>query len=269
MHQLRYNITSLSPLLISARYGEMNTLRTLQYIPGTSVLGMIAAKFIKQKKINGNAHLNNDFYSYFLKGDVRFGNAYIVLKNQDGKDFVYFPIPASIQQEKRGKQICDLLLADEEPEVQTKTIPGFCKMEEEDIWLTEVKTGLNFHHSRDRKTGTPKTGQIFNYESIAEGQVFEGVITGSSSGLELLADSCGTSWIGYIGRSKNAQYGMVSFEVLDKTPVLVSNGTQNKVEVTLTFLSDAIFYNENGFATIDKNVLQENYFGVKIKKAVI
>jgi CRISPR-associated protein Csx10 len=271
MHKLRYKITSLAPLLISARYGDMNTVGTLQYIPGTSVLGMFAATYIKQKKINSNAHLNDEFYSYFLKGDVRFGNAYMALTDESGNESVYYPIPVSIREEKTARQIYDLLLLDEDgedPDKQTKTKTGFCRLEQDTIGFAEVRTDLNFHHARDPQKGTSKEGQIFNYESITKGQVFHGVITGSLEKLKKLADTCGRSWTGYIGRSKNAQYGKVSFEVRDQAPTPVCHKIKAKGEISLTFLSDTILYNENGFASTDINVL-EQYLGVNIKKAFI
>ncbi len=269
MQQLRYQIKNLAPIILSARSGDTNMVGTLQYIPGTSVLGMIAARFLNQKNITSEAaSSSNEFHHFFLAGDICFGNAFAVFKDEKGKEYVHFPTPHSIQKEKRGEQIYDLLLMNEEPEEQTKAIRCFCHLDDENIAFTEVETGLNFHHARDRETGISKDAIIFNYESIAEGQTFQGVIKGSAEALQNLAAVCGSTWTGYIGRSKNAQYGKISFEFIDKNPQPVSDKVTSDTEISLTLLSDTILYNENGFSTTDPCVL-EKYLGVKISKFFI
>jgi CRISPR-associated protein Csx10 len=270
MHQLKYRIKNLAPLVISARYGDNNMVSTEKYIPGTSVLGLLAARFFKKEKVASETACQNDsFRRFFLDGQLKFGNAFILSKDKDGDEYPHYPTPFSIQKEKRGEGIYDLLLLeeDEEPDKATKSVGKFCDLEDEDIRFKDVNTDLNFHHARDSKTGAPEDGVIFNYESVASGQEFEGAISGSTDDLNLLLKIYGTkSWMGYIGRSKNAQYGKIRFEIKDDTPHTVSYTGCNSTKIALTLLSDTIIYNANGFSCTDKDVMAQ-YLGVTVKKA--
>lgn len=271
MHQLKYRIANLSPIILSARHGDSNMVGSLQYIPGTSVLGMLATRYLNQKKIaTQNAILNKEFHNLFIKGEIIFNNSYIIFKDKDGDEHIHFPAPVSLHQEKRGDRIYDLLWLEAENniEIQTKAIKGFCNLDENSVRFMDVETSLNFHHARDRITGTSEEGKIFNYESIAKGQIFQGVVKGDSEALNNLVSACGDRWIAHLGRSKNAQYGKISFEFIDKIPQPVSEKIQSGKTLSLTLLSDTILYNENGFSTTDPKEL-EKYLGLKIKKSFI
>ena len=91
MHQLRFRITNLAPLIISARYGDNNMVATLRYIPGTSVLGMLAARFIRLAKIPPDqVCMDEKFRNIFLEGYVNFGNAYISIEKMDNETEIFF-----------------------------------------------------------------------------------------------------------------------------------------------------------------------------------
>lgn len=267
MHQLKFRVKNLAPLVFSAKFGDNNMVSTQKYIPGTSVLGMLAKRFLTKQNISSkNACQNEYFHKFFLSGQVCFNNAYIVFKDKDGEEFTHYPTPFSVQKEKRGHEIYDLLKFEEDK--FTKHVENFCHLDSEYIRIKEVETSLNFHHARDSKTGAPKQGIIFNYESLASGQNFEGSISGNIDDLKHLKKMCGTEFIGYAGRSKNAQYGKIQFEFLCPEPKPVNLKLDNTKEVSMTFVSDTIVYNKNGFSCTDKDVL-ETYLGLTIKKSFI
>lgn len=272
MHKLRYHITTKAPLVISAGHGDMNMTATEKYIPGGTVLGILAGRFMNKKNITNQAHENEDFYNWFLLGNLKIANAYIYTKNDDDDEFVNFPVPVSIQKEKYEEKIVDLLYFDE-PDIQTQAINTFCKLDEDTLYTKDVKTSLNFHHARDRIKGIPEQGKIFNYESIMQGQIFEGVLQGSEDDLKKLISVCGESWTAYAGRSKNTQYGEIEFTILSDKPALVEQADIFDDEVSLTLLSDTIIYNEFGYSTTDKNEFEEYLSnlikGIKITKSFI
>jgi CRISPR-associated protein Csx10 len=109
MHQLRYRITALSPLIIPIRLGDMNMVNTEKYIPGTVVLGLLARQFILKKGISSDTHADENFYSWFLIGNLKISNAYILSKDKYGKTFINLPVSFSVQKEKSGRRIYDLL----------------------------------------------------------------------------------------------------------------------------------------------------------------
>jgi len=272
MHKLRYHITTKAPLVISARHGDMNMTATEKYIPGGTVLGILAGRFIHQKNINANAHENNDFYNWFLIGNLKITNAYIYTKNNDDEEFINFPVPVSIQKEKYKENIVDLLYVNAQ-NIQTQAINKFCKLDEDTLYTKEVKTSLNFHHARDIIKGIPEQGKIFNYESIMPGQTFEGEIQGSEENLRSFSSICEKSWTAHAGRSKNTQYGEIKFKILSDTPASVEQVDITDDEVSLTLLSDTIIYNEFGYSTTDKNefvnYLSDLVKGIKITKFFI
>jgi CRISPR-associated protein Csx10 len=284
MRAVKFRITSLSPLLFASNTGDPNMVATLDYIPGTHLRGMFANEYIKRKGLGVKAHEDSTFYNWFLKGDLKFTNAYIVQKNNN-EIHGLFPIPLSIQREKGDeKKAYDLLLQDEESDKQTVPISGYGRIDKSNdksnLYKKEVKKSLNFHHARDREKGVSKEGYIFNYESIDENQTFEGYIIGNDEVLTQFIDFIKklNKDVFYLGRSKNNQYGKVKFEIISSQPeeflseIKIEQGYLDNVIITL--LSDTIIYNENGYSTtnlIDFENELKKHLGqeVKIKKAFI
>jgi CRISPR-associated protein Csx10 len=281
MQQIKYRITSLSPLLFSSNSGDPNMVETLDYIPGTYIRGMLAQEFIKRKKLL-DAHKDETFYNLFLRGDVVFTNAYIC----DNLGQNTYPVPLSFQKEKypehsskcdNGIPIYDMLFIEDGIDKKTKSIEGYYFLDNNNLHTVRVKRRLNFHHARDRETGTSKEGFIFNYDSIEEGQVFEGYIIGKEDRLRQIIDTI-ENGIYYVGRSRSNQYGLIRFEIIEREPVDFVHGTasdvQNNGEIVLTLISDTIIYNGNGYSTTDtmdfeKELRRLTGTDVHIKKAFI
>jgi CRISPR-associated protein Csx10 len=280
MRAVKFRITSLSPLLFASNTGDPNMVATLDYIPGTHLRGMFANEYIKRKGLGVKAHEDSTFYNWFLKGDLKFTNAYIVQKNNN-EIHGFFPIPLSIQREKgKEEEAYDLLLQDDESDMQTVPISGYGRIDKSNLYKKEVKRSLNFHHARDREKGVSKEGYIFNYESIDENQTFEGYIIGNDEVLTQFIDFIKelNKDVFYLGRSKNNQYGRVKFQIISTQPeeffseIKIEQGYLDNVIITL--LSDTIIYNENGYSTtnlIDFENELKKHLGqeVKIKKAFI
>jgi CRISPR-associated protein Csx10 len=285
MRAVKFRITSLSPLLFASNTGDPNMVATLDYIPGTHIRGMFANEYIKRKGLGVKAHEDSTFYNWFLKGDLKFTNAYIVQKNNN-EIHGLFPIPLSIQCEKGKEEAYDLLLQDDESDMQTVPISGYGRIDKSNsdkkkvLYKKEVKKSLNFHHARDREKGVSKEGYIFNYESIDENQTFEGYIIGNDEVITQFIDFIKelNKDVFYLGRSKNNQYGKVKFEIISTQPeeflseIKIEQGYLDNVIITL--LSDTIIYNENGYSTtnlIDLENELKKHLGqeVKIKKAFI
>jgi len=278
MQAIRYRITSLSPLLFASNTGDPNMVATLDYIPGTCLRGMLANEYIKRKKIETEAHKDHTFYRWFLKGELKITNAYIV-QEKGNKIHRLLPIPLSIQREKGEERLAyDLLLQNEEFDKLTVGIGGYGRLEDGAIYIKSVKKSLNFHHARDRERGVSKKGHIFNYESIDEGQTFEGFIIGNSEDLKEFT-SIIKGGIYYLGRSRNNQYGKIKFEIISNDPEYFESEIDLKKEqedkIILTLLSDTIIYNKFGYSTTDIKDFEEelkrklNDSNIKINKAFI
>ena len=254
MQSIRYRVTTLSPLIFPLKAGDPNMVSTKEYIPGGVIKGFFAYAYIKKKNLGENAHRDNGFYDLFLSGKVRFTNAYKIA-DHDRKQYKTYPIPLSIQEDKYNKGIIyDLLIADDNPEMQTIPVGGFGWIEGNNIFTETIKKSLNFHHQTDRRTGTPEEGIIFNYESIDKGQTFEGIIIGD--GLSELPSILNKEHIAFLGRSRGAQYGKAKIELLDSDSSHVHDIEVDSDGTIMTMLSDTIIYNDCGFATTDFNTLE-------------
>lgn len=265
MHALTYRITTVSPVVIEGRDGDPNMVPTMKYVPGTSMLGLFAQWFLEHRPPSAKpVYCDPQFQQWFLAGALKFGPAYLV------EDRSYFPTPFSIQREKQSDEVHDFLHTDEEFQVQTKNFDPFCYLNNDMIAGRDVATRLHFHHARDRRKGIPLESALFTYEAIEPEQCFEGMIIGEEGILQALADKYPPTWKGYLGRSKNAQYGMVKVALMPPKPIKLPDTTVWENEISLTLLSDTIIYNDEGFATTDWRCLSR-YLGksVEIRRAFI
>lgn len=272
MQAIKYRITALSPLIFTSSTGDPNMVATLDYIPGTHLRGLFANEYIKRNNLYGVAERDDKFFRWFIKGDIKFLNAYIATSDNNNKIHAHYPVPLSIQRQKNGNEIYDLLIdPPEDEQSKTKSLDSeYCRFAGGTIYLEDVKKSLNFHHARDRHRGVAKQGIIFNYESIDEGQLFEGFILGDTKSLIEFQQSF-PDGVYYIGRSRNNQYGKVLFEIITRQPQEFESEVESQIETgesVLTLLSDTIIYNENGFPVVDIKEF-EKAIGCPVKRAFI
>jgi len=251
-HQLRYRIKTLSPIILPQISGDTNMVSTMDYIPGSVILGVFAEKYVKENKLGSDAHKDSNFHSWFLNSNLCFTNAY--LTEMDGTAAVEcYPVPLSINSLKTDEnQIFDLML--KKIDKQTKSTSSYCCIENYDIRFASVNRSINFHNARkNRLKGRSDDGSIFNYESIDQNQEFAGRIIGTKKELDLFLRKFESEMKARIGRSKNIQYGQVALTLLSNGPeIFVSEIPSFKPEevnsnFSLTFLSSTIIYDRNGF----------------------
>jgi len=221
-------------------------------------------------------HKDNIFFDWFINEKLIFTNAYV----SDGY-YDYFIPPASIMYDKHNETVAFELLdesADKNSSITFKKLNGFISINNDSIKKLHVKKSLSFHHARDKKTGTAKKGDIFNYESISEDQTFKGNIIGEKELLDDFVKMFGTKFPAYIGKSKNSQYGKVEIELEPPRPlenwgccpeikesgIYSDDYDDDDDSMVLTLLSDTIIYNENGFSTVNIDDF-EKYLNKKLK----
>jgi CRISPR-associated protein Csx10 len=269
VYQLRYEIETLSPAILTQISGDMNMVSTLDYIPGTVVQGVFAKKYIKTKNLPIEAHEDQVFYEWFLNSCIIFTNAYIV-DDKRGKKAYFFPTPFSIHEYKISKEEHEKknafdLMVKLVKEKQTRHISDYCRIESreycqiqsKDVFTKNVKKSINFHHAREnRLRGHSEEGTIFNYESLDSGQTFAGRIIGNENELKRIKALFENQGKIRIGRSKNTQYGDAKLTWISSQPEKYDSEVQgftpdqlNGDKFTLTFLSSAIIYNKYGFAS--------------------
>ena len=220
MQQLKFSIKTLSPVVISSMSNSTVMTTAHSEISGSIIRGILASRYVKQLKLGDKAHEDAEFIQLFY-GGLKFLTANLVVKRQRS-----FILPLSLQQAKSGSgsnKVQDLLTA-KEPEKGYKSLQGYGIIEDGKIFTAEVNKNISMHMSRDsegeRLSGKSTDGKIFNYESIDEGQVFQGLIVGDKANLQKLVDGLkfeNNSMIAYIGRSHFTQYGkcQITFEKIE------------------------------------------------------
>ncbi|AKB58684.1 DUF324 domain-containing protein [Methanosarcina barkeri 227] len=269
---------------------------TMDYIPGSVILGIFANKYVKENKLGSDAHKDSNFHSWFLNSNLCFTNAY--LSKMDGAAVAeYYPVPFSINYLKTDEnQIFDLIFKeigkendneiekenDNEIDKQTKYPGSYCYIENNNIRFASVNRSINFHNARkNRLKGRSDDGAIFNYESIDQNQEFTGRIIGTEKELKLFLEKFESEMKVRIGRSKSIQYGQAVLTLLSNEPeIFVSEIPSFQLEkvnstFSLTLLSSTIIYDRNGFPStslIDlksylADNLKVNLKNIKIVKA--
>lgn len=262
MYSLKYHITLKSPVLISGNTGDINMTETLDFIPGSSILGVLASKFIDTKGIK-DAHENEQFYTWFLNGGLTFSNAYMVIKEND-RSYNTIPVPLSIQEDKFSGDIYNLAI--EKVDKQTRNISSYGFLKDERIICGSPKKKINFHHYRKSrlKGHSEKNGGIFNYEFLLPEQTFTGSIYGREQDLIELKQMFQDKFNIRLGRSRQTEYGSAVFQFLDITKKDLDFDTDELDDnaAILTFISPCILLNEYGFPEVSKKTLKAYLEGV-------
>lgn len=201
---LDYTVRLDSDLMLPATDGS----HSLDYIPGTSVLGLLAGRYAAQQGEGlDTAAFNELFYSH----DVVFSNLYI--SDQNGCDS--FPAPrflckikAATAKEDLGiKNLLHEMLLKEADESQNGTAKGTAKN------YKPLKSGY-IVSERDCVNPAEKTvyhnsisgSGLYMEHCLCAGQFFHGRITADGKKLKVLAQLFCQSNVLNFGRSKTAQY---------------------------------------------------------------
>lgn len=207
MKQLRLEITTKSPVIITSEDSAQVLTGTKTYFTGSMIRGMLAELFIQTHDVGKEAHKNEIFRDLFLSKLV-FTNAYPTV----GEERAY-PLPKSLQRSKTTGEIIDLVK--ESGAAGFKGFSGMGIIKENEIYLTSVRSSIHFHMSRqgdtERFQGKSQDGGIYNYESIDAGQTFIAYIYGDEAALQSLASEL--SWTNdqlsvRCGRSRRTGYGL-------------------------------------------------------------
>ena len=256
MKSLNYSIKLTAPTIISGTSGDSVTNTCLSYIPGTTILGMLAGRYLQQYKAD------SEFERLFLRGGLLFRNLYL----QKDK-LSYIPCPKNIFQNKKDEK--DIIILNEdtinnaENLLEYKEVISYVNIRDSYIKLQKPEFCMNFHHQRNYATGIPEENVVFNYEALKPDQIFAGKIIGEEKDLQLISELLKEKEV-RIGKSKTAQYGnaIIIDSHLEDLPALKDFPTP----IYLYCASDLILLNEFGFpVTTVKEI--EKILGVHILEA--
>lgn len=216
---MEYEIELQNSVLFSGSRGLYED--CCDYIPGSAIMGALAAMYIADHGLGADAHRDEAFSRIFLRDGVRFGNGFLKAA-AGGRDKTFYPAPAFLALEKRGEgRLINRLNGDDEKK-RRKELSGQTAFDWGDgkVYLADVEKEVRLHHQRPKdrgighavndliQAGAVDMGQFFSYMCISGGQRFSGVIRGNAGDLQALA-ACleKRSWTLRLGRSRTAEYG--------------------------------------------------------------
>lgn len=249
-----YTCTLLSDVILNQSMATSGNIATLDYIPGSVFMGIIAREIYNDPQSNA--------YDILHSYKVKFGDATI---SNAGHHAYHFP--ASIycpKLEKEGsKYLHHLLTEDNYPKdggnkIQLKQVRSGYITPDTGIELS-VQKRFAIKSARDRATRKAKDSQMFGYESIRAGQVFIfSIVYEDDNHIDkveeaLLGDK-------RIGKSRTAEYSLARIEKLDTS---IIHKFKNDSDYTLVYAhSNLCFFNENGQPTLQPT---EEQLGVEGK----
>lgn len=204
--RLYYQITTQDPVIISQSNATTNNHNTCDFIPGSAILGALAAKLYPEL-----AEDQSKSWNIFHTGTVQFGPCYPLVGRE-----VALPIPASWHIEK-GKLAFENAKLNEQTinipsvfydrgETQYKQLRGgfiTSKGVEAQVKMGQVtKTAIN------NKLGIVEQGQLYSYSYIEQAQTFVGWIEAPESYKSLIENAL--RQVTRIGRAKNTEFGRVA-----------------------------------------------------------
>lgn len=256
MYSLKIRIKLSSPIIISSQSGDSTLTSTLTYIPGTSMLGLLAGRYLKA------SGKTQSFSRMFLRGDLHFQNLYPAKGAT-----VHLPCPGNLWRNKTYPELFMNVFSDSETDNDYAKVDGYADIGDEYVELHTPGREIFFHHERDYDKGISKSGVVFNYEALSAGQEFAGQILGSEEDIAIIKKLLEQDPTLRIGKSKTSQYGNVQLIECESTELEI-----DKYEMAdkplLVMASNTIIKNSAGTSTIDLTDL-ESFLGVKIISASI
>ena len=231
-----FEILLEQPLIISQQAASAGAHQSLDYIPGSVLLGLAASR------LYANLPAQTAF-TLFHNGIVRFGDALPVDQGETG-----LPMPLNWHLYKgESARLHDQLLADRlfDPALR-ETDPARQPVQQRSGYTTP--SGRLLHPQRqhtlktaiDRSTGMAAESQLFGYEALGAGQRFRFTLQADDDlpveHWQMLLDNLNGK--ARLGRSRSAQFGQVSIQALPAQP-LPAPADQGDT-LTLWLLSDLL-----------------------------
>ena len=262
MKQLHFKCTLLSDVILNQRAASEGATKTLDFIPGSNFLGIVAGRLYKAD--DTSAQHQAAMLDLFHSGKVRFGDAHLC---HDGKRSL--KIPASFYYPKLANlSHCYIHHAIDPTQPSMRKLQlkqsrcGFYVFDNNEAKRVYAHTTCAIKSAYDRDQRRSKDEQLYVYESLNKGvalfftvEIDEDSTFYSSDGIQqIVAALCGVK---RIGRSRTAQFGLVNIENVDNyqqpeshthNTVLSVKGSQVHI-VTVYADGRLIFLDEYGLPT--------------------
>lgn len=232
-----FQLKTIDPIIISQSNATTNNHNSCDFIPGSAILGALAAQLYPKLTLEQSWQL-------FHSGESQFGSCYPLEHNE-----ICLPVPASWHIEKNNKPVIKKRLSNKVTHIngidydrkgiqfqQLRT--GFVSSSGQ---VADVKIGQVTKTAINNKTGTVEQGQLYTYSFIEQQQNFIGWVDVADEFLDQVTQALMN--ISRVGRAKNAEFGRVSISVIKAEQPQIK---QFNNKLVLWCLSDCEFITEFG-----------------------
>jgi hypothetical protein len=247
MRELRFEITFKSPIILQASSNTQGKMSSLDFIPGSAFLGMVASRYSDF----------SDPFKIFHSGAVKFCDAAPI---KDGKEF--FKIPLSYFHEKldSSKIYNHHLLSHEEFEkfTQLKQMrSGYINDEKKQLIIDRDFSQKSAYDKNKRRS---KDSQMYGYEAFRAGLKWRFSVKFDASVSEddivLAKETLERST--RLGKSKSAEYGAVEIKFIDENTDEIQSFTPPEKYTFVYAKSRLALIDENGNPSYDVKYILPN-----------
>lgn len=215
MKTLKFKCTLLSDVILNQKAASEGANNTLDFIPGSNFLGIVAAKYTE---------FGDDAIEVFHSGKVRFGDAHPVCNGHTNVRTLRVPASMYYPKLKSAGEVCYIHHEykrndDHEgdsghPQQLKQCRQGFYAFENGIGYKAKTDTNYALKSAYDREARRSKDSQMFGYEALDKGVEFYFEVEVDT---DELADKIRKALVGKhnIGRSRTAQYGLVEIQKYD------------------------------------------------------
>jgi hypothetical protein len=231
-----YKCTLLTDVVLNSSLATEGNMTSLDYIPGSNFLGIVASKFYQQNIDEILA------YQLFHSDKVRFGDATISINDE-----LTVPVPAAYFQDKlHNDPLKDAIYVHH----LTKKSPLQLKQKREGYitpsgkWIKKVERTFSLKSAYDVEERRSAEGKMFGFEALKAGQAFVFTVQYDQAAyvLEVEGRLLG---IQRIGKSKTAEFGQVIISKMEGLNTKITS-VKNNDYVVVYAASNLCFFNEYG-----------------------
>ena len=221
MKTKQYLLTLRQPVIISEKSASVGAHQSLDYIKGSTLLGLLASRLYKNLSVD-------EAFLVFHSGKIRFNDALPMLQ---GNAQIAYPVPMCLHSFKAEKYADGhALFADkifDISKVMTDASLEEAIKEKQPVQLRNFYITMDGMRISPNKEQTLKTAidpkqnraqdaQLFGYEALSAGQVFGFSIDIDDDVSDELVDKLSAiAGKAHLGRSRSAQFGAVDIEQQD------------------------------------------------------
>lgn len=264
-----FKVTTLEEVVISERAANEGGHVSLNYLPGATFLGAIAARLYQDLS-------EQETYQVFHSGKVRFGNALPLSEDEQQT----YPMPLCWYKKKAEDFSGTMLLINYQhgkhnnrfqPQQMRDNYVSLGAIDTKNRF-TEIVPRFRMKTAIDPEVGTARDNQLFGYTSLPNNHEFIASLEADDDIDENLFEKIIKSLQGELklGRSRSAEYGAVKIEVSehpDERPL-----PKAASEVTLWLLADTALQDDNGQPLLHptaKSVGLPDHFELDMEKTFI